>query len=292
MALSIVPLLSQLLCDDQAVVPFMKPGEILQFIAEAGAWLPIVIVRQAFWQNQELVSDFLDAIHARAAARHGQNIRTHRLAAFGMFFLAQHRDRRLFEPLIRLLETSDPEQEDEWLFSNRLFFFGHRLLAGVCPSDTKLLLELSRDAKLRPSTRSLAICAIGLLAAYGDVTRATAVSQLRETYDSVRKLKSEWTDSCWARTAVKLHSEEFERELQWFLASGRLPRQCHKDVAEAMRVHPDANFMSVMGLDSMVDLFSNVYPQDIRNGEVGLLPNGQIPGLDYYVPRQPEPGAN
>jgi hypothetical protein len=270
----------------------MKPEEVLQFIGEAGAWLPIVIVRQAFGRNEELASGFLDAVRARATAKHGRDIRTHRLAAFGMFFLAQHRDRRLFEPLICLLETSDPEQEDEWLFSGRLFFFGHRLLAGICPFDAKRLLELSQDSKVRPFTRSLAICAIGLLAAYGDVTRATAVGQLRQTYDSVRKLKNEWTDSCWARTAVKLHSKEFERELQWFLASGRLPRQCHQDVAEAMRVDPDANFMSVMALDSMVDLFSNVFPQDIRNGEVGLLPNGQIPGLDYYAPRQPEPGTN
>lgn len=56
--------------------------------------------------------------------------------------------------------------------------------------------------------------------------------------------------------------------------------------------HPDANFISVIELDPMVDLFSNVFPRDMRNGEVGLLPNGQIPGLEFYEGSEPSPKSN
>ena len=59
-----------------------------------------------------------------------------------------------------------------------------------------------------------------------------------------------------------------------------------------MRTHPDANFISVIELDPMVDLFSNVFPRDMRNGEVGLLPNGQIPGLEFYEGSEPNPKSN
>src|SRR5664279_6718 len=289
MMLFLVRLLGQILRDDQAIGSIMTPEEILHHITEAGAWLPITVVRQAFGQHEALAPSFLDAVQLRAAANHGQDIRAQRLAAFGVFFLAQRRDRRLFEPLIRLFETADHEHQDEWLFSIRLFFFGHRLLAGVCPLDGQKLGELALDDKLKPLTRSLALCAIGLRATYGDVARAEAVRRLRATYNAVRTLKSDWADSCWARTAAKLHSKEFERELQWFLASGRLPLQCRQDIAGAMRTHPDANFISVIELDPMVDLFSNVFPRDMRNGEVGLLPNGQIPGLEFYEGSEPNP---
>jgi hypothetical protein len=292
MMLFLVRLPGQILRDDQAIGSIMKPEEILHRISEAGAWLPITVAREAFGRHDALAPSLLDAVQQRAAAKHGQDIRAHRLAAFGVFSLAQHRDDRLLDSLICLFETSDPEQQDEWLFSNRLFFFGHRLLAGVCQFDGQKLGELAVDDKLRPATRSLALCAIGLQAAYGDVARAEAVRRLRATYNAVQTLKSEWTDSCWVRTAAKLHSKEFERELQWFLASGRLHPQCRQDVAGAIRTHPDANFLSVMQLDSMVDLFSNVFPQEMRDGEVGLMPNGQIPGLEFYEGSEPSPKRN
>jgi hypothetical protein len=257
----------------------MKPEEILNHIAEAGAWLPTTIVRQAFGQHDALTSALLGAIKLRADAKHGQDIRTHRLAAFGIFLLAQLRDHRLLDPLIGLLETTNPEQEDEWLFLEGCFSLAIVCSQGVCPLNVQRLKELALDPALKPLTRSLAVCAIGLLAAYGDITRAEAVRRMRATYSAVRTLKSEWTDACWARTAVRLHSKEFERELEWFLASGRLPHLCQKDIAGAMRIHPDTNFLFVAEFDPMVDLSSNVFLKDIRDGEVGLLPNGQIPGL-------------
>jgi hypothetical protein len=270
----------------------MKPEEILNSIAEAGSWLPITAVRWAFTEHEAVGPVVLEAVQKHAAFTDGRDIRNRRLATFGIFFLAQVRDRRLFEPLVRLFESTNPEADDEWLFSARLFFFGHRLLAGVCPHDPRRPLELALNPDLKPLTRAIAVCAIGLLGAYGDIHRAEAVRFLRQTFKPVRTLREDWTASCWSRTAAKLHCREFERELQWFLASGLLSFTCRQDIARALQGDPDAHLISVIALEPMVDLFSNVFPQEIRSGEIGLIPNGQIPGLELFRGSEPRTKEN
>jgi hypothetical protein len=270
----------------------MTAEEIIDCIGQAGSWLPLIAVRRAFTNRDTLASLLLAAVEQRATAPCDRDIRNVRLATFGMFFLAQIRDPRLFEPLVRLFEKPNPDAEDEWLFSGRLFFFGHRLLAGVCPHDPRRLLELALNANLKPLTRSLGVCAIGLLGAYGDITRAEAIRLVRETFKPMRALKEEWTSSSWARVAAKLHCRQFERELQWFLASGLLSLDCRQDIARALCGDPDAHLISVLSLEPMVDLFTNVFAWDIRNGEIGLLPNGQIPGLDLFRGEEPRTGDN
>jgi hypothetical protein len=249
-------------------------------------------VRHAFENHGTLGPTLLEAVKMHAIGAHAGDIRAHRLTAFGVFYPAQLREPHLLEPLIRLFETLDHERQDEGLFPVRTFFFGHRLLAGVCPSNSQRLLELALDTSLKPLTRALAICAIGLLGVYGDVPRANAVMQLRATFKVVKDLREEWTSNCWARTTVKLHTKEFEREVQWFLASGRLSLPGRQQVAAAMRAHPDDNFISVVALDPMADVFCNVFPREMRNGELGLVPNGQIPDLELYGSPEPDPGSN
>jgi hypothetical protein len=128
----------------------MKPEDILQQIADAGSWLPVTVARRAFTEHQAIGPALLEAVTNRAATPQERDIPKARLAAFGVFFLAQNRDRKLFEPLVRLFETMDQEVEDEWVFSGRLFFFGHRLLAGVCPHDPTRPLELVLNQNLKP----------------------------------------------------------------------------------------------------------------------------------------------
>lgn len=270
----------------------MKPEEILEAIADAGSWLPVTVVRRAFVNRDALVPMLLAAVENRADHGNGRDIRNHRVAEFGMFFLAQLRYQGLLEPLVRLFETTNPDVEDEWIFSARLFFFGHRLLAGVCPDDPQRLLDVALHSSFKPLTRAMAVCAIGLQGAYGDIPRAKAVQLVRETFKPIRALKEEWTASCWARTAAKLHCREFQTELQWCLASGLLSLDCRQDVARAMRQDPDVHLISVLSLEPMVDLFSNVFPRDVRKGEIGLLPNGQIPGLEMFVGDEPRSGDN
>ena len=220
------------------------------------------------------------------------DIRQQRLATFGLFFLAQHRDRRTFDPLVQLFESVDSELQDEWLFANRLFFFGHRLLAGVCPLDAQRVMDLALDSKLNPLTRSIAVCAIGMLAAYGDITRAEAVQRHRQLFKMVQNFRHGFMDDCWVRAAAKLHSAEFERELQWFLASGRLDSHLRSIIAGAIRMDHEANFATIVALEPMVDIFFNIFPQDMRDGEVGLLPNGQIPHLNRFTETELEPRTN
>jgi hypothetical protein len=270
----------------------MEPKEILEQIEQAGAWLPLTTVRQAFSHSQSLIPAFLKAVEARAAGSSAEEVPAQRRAAFGLFFLAQHREPRLLAPLVRLFETVDPWQQDEWLFAGRLFFFGHRLIAGVCPLELWRPLELACNATLKPLTRSAALCAIGLHAASGDITRTEAVCQLRKLFRTVRAGRDVDMDACWARTAVKVHSRDLQRELEWFLASGRLDRDCRRIIAGAIQNDPDSNFISITALDPMVDLFTNVFPHDIRDGEAGLLPNGQIPGLEFFMEREPSPTRN
>lgn len=267
----------------------MITEEIIDCIGQAGSRLPLITVRRAFTNRDMLAPRLLQELKKRTAEPHRVDIRNDRLATFGVFFLAQNRDSRLFEPLVQLFESMNPDAKDEWLFSGRLFFFGHRLLAGVCPHDPQRLLELALNPNLKPLTRAIAVCSLGLQGAYGDVARAEAIRLMRETFKPIRALKEEWTASCWARTAAKLHCRQFERELQWFLASGLLSFECRQDIAMALRGDPDEHLMSVLSLEPMVDLFSNIFPQEIRSGEIGLLPNGQIPGLELFTGEEPRP---
>ena len=270
----------------------MEPTEIPNRIGATGAWLPITLVRQAFEQREALMPIFLEAVQARATAPAPLEVSQNRIATFGLFFLAQHRDRRLFQPLIQLCESLDPYEQDEWLLANRLFCFGHRLLAGICPGAGAQPLRLALDENRRPETRSLAIGAVGLSAVYGDRSRAETVTHLRTLFRPVQALNQELTTSTWARTAAKIHCREFERELQWVLASGRLDRVGRDDVAGALGQDPDALFISAQHFEPPVDLFRNVFTQEFRNGEPGLLPNGDLPLLEQYRDPEPRVGGN
>jgi hypothetical protein len=194
--------------------------------------------------------------------------------------------------LVRLLENINPAQPNEWLSSERIFFFSHRLMAGVCPLDAERPMKLALNPQAHPNVRAVAVCAVALLAAYGDISRAKVVTCLREVFSSVQRANDAMLDSCWVRTAVKVHSREFERELQWFLASGRIDMHCRELVSQAMQLQPDANFLMITALEPMVDLFSNVFARDLRDGEVGFLPNSQIPGLERFSEPEPPPRTN
>jgi hypothetical protein len=266
----------------------MDPHQILEELSHAGAWLRLTTLRQAFEKKESLIPVLLDAVQGRAKQGGTGDVYQQRLATFGVFFLAQHREKRLLGPIIDLLQSADPQQEDEWLFAGRLHFFGHRLIAGARPADAKAPMDLVLNTSIRAPARNPALCAIGLQAAYGDISRAEAVACMRELFKAVKPFRDETMDACWVRSAAKVHSKALERELQWFLASGRLDRHCRTMIAGAMRNDPAVNFFSIVALEPMVDLFSNVFEREIRDGEVGLLPNAQIPSLELFTEQDPE----
>jgi hypothetical protein len=159
---------------------------------------------------------------------------------------------------------------------------------GVCKNFRNTLL----DTKLLPLTRSTGISAIGLLAAYGDISRSEAVEHLRTLFKAIKSKRDDELDSCWVMTAVKVHSEQLLPELQWFLASGRLNRKCQELIPVVLGYGQHLNLMSIIPLEPMIDLFSNVFPIEIRNDELGIVPNGQIPGLDKFRVVLPSPRQN
>lgn len=270
----------------------MEPAQIYERIANAEGWLPITTVRQAFTHHAAVVDYFLEAVQQRSVPDNSLDVRQQRLSAFGLFFLGQHRDRRLLDPLVRLFETVDANVSDEWSFGNRLFFFGHRLLAGVCSLDPLRPMELALDTTKAAMTRALAISSIGLQAAYGDIRRAQAVAHLHAVHEAVKSRRNKSTDACWALTAAKLDSRAFTRELQWFLASGRLEQYLRPVIADFMKQPPDEIFESVCNVDAMVDLFSNVFTHQMRDGEVGLVLNSRIPGFEMSSGPQSQPRSN
>ena len=154
-------------------------------------------------------------------------------------------------------------------------------------------MNLALDAKLNPSTRSIAVCTIGMMAAYGDITRAEAIHRHRRLFKTVQNLGSDFMDGCWVRAASKLGSKALERELQWFLASGRLDSRTQSIVTVALRQDVGLMFPTIVILEPQVDMFLHVFPQDMRDGEIGFLPNGEIPGLDpFRREEKPEPRNN
>ena len=109
---------------------------------------------------------------------------------------------------------------------------------------------------------------------------------------TIKETKDHLLAENWARTAARLHCREFERELQWFLASGFPNQQCRYDIGQALRQDPDALLIATIAFEPMVDLFSNVFEQGIRNGEIGLIPNGEVPGLELFRGQEPKPKHN
>jgi hypothetical protein len=151
---------------------------------------------------------------------------------------------------------------------------------------------IAQDAKLKTTTRSIAVCAVGMQAAYGDVSRAEAVHHLRQLYKMVQILNDGFLDGCWVRAAAKLNTEAFEVELKWFLASGRLDAHNHSLISAAIEVDAESNFASIVALEPPVDLFTNIFPTAMRYGEVGFLPNGEIPSLSNFLETELGPRKN
>lgn len=261
----------------------MKADQILDQISEAENWLPITTVRCAFMYAEAVTPVLLDKVQKEIVSAGRSAVRDKRLAAFGMFFLAQHGNARLFDALIHLFETHDPWKQDEWLFSRRLFFFGHRLLAECALPSERSPVDVALDPKLKPLTRSLAVATIGLQAAYGFVSRKQAVHDLRRLFNTFKEENIQPVMENWALTACKMHSRKFEQELLWCLSSNRMGEDLRPLVNASLQTHPDTNFASILPLESPVDLMHNVFPRIIRDGEVGFNPNAEIPNLGDFA---------
>lgn len=270
----------------------MKPKQIIEEIGSAGSWLPLTTVQAVFAHHRALTPVFLEAVRERAATPNPNDIRLQRLATFGLFYLAQHRNQDLFEPLVRLMEMSDEQAQDEWLFSSRLFFFGHRLLAGISPTNPERVIEIVMNPNLRAMTRATALPAIGLLAAFGDIARNEAVRHLRTLFPTIKAARIPDLEANWVRTAAKVHCVELQNELQWFLSSGRMDRDFGSLIANVLRHHPDDIFLSILQLEPAVDIVRNVFQIEVRDGEIGLLPNAMIPRLHEFLEQGPEISVN
>jgi len=261
----------------------METKQILNEIESAGAWLRLVTMRHAFDQRDTLTPVFLDAVQQRAAAKVDSDIQLQRVATFGLFFLAQHRERRVLEPMIRLLDSVESGVQDEWLFTARILYFGPRLIAGACPLDAQTPTNLALDSKLKPTTRGTVLCAIIMLAANGDITRAEAIVRFRQLFKPVQNLQQSSVAIWWVRAAAKLDAILFAHEIEWFLQSGLLTGNEQSYISEARQLDRQTLFASIALVEPPIDMTTNVFPQDMRHGEIGFIPNGQIPNLQCCI---------
>jgi hypothetical protein len=274
----------------------MEPNDILNQIAKAKKLLPLTTVRQAFAQHRALEPLLLEAVRQRAGHPRGQGLRQQRLSTFGLYFLAQLRVPQVGEPLVSLLEDADfPRQvQEEWRFTERLRFFGHRLVAGACPGDAERPHALVRNPDLRPLTRCASLRAIGLLAANGDISRAEGVARLRGLLqDPLRAECNPQLDCCWAHTAIRVHSGELQRELEWYVTSGRLVPVSRRDtIAQLMQRHPEGLFDWRRPQKPLVDLCTRVFPLWILDGEWTLFTSHPIPGTEIGPTLGVRPACN
>ena len=229
-----------------------------------------------------LVPQLLEAVCERASAPRSCMASLQRLSTFGLFLLAQKRHPGLYAPLMKLLDAAAPELNDEWLCSRRLRFHAAQIVAAACP-DGRRLMNLAEDPKAQAHIRGAALEAIGLLAAFGDATRAETVSRLRALYPMVRRADDPILDSSWVSIAAKVHWHRLDNELRWFMSSGRLPAGLREVIADATRQHPDTNFVAVMALEPPINILVNVFAQEFRDGEVGLVVNKSGPDLSGYL---------
>jgi hypothetical protein len=56
-----------------------------------------------------------------------------------------------------------------------------------------------------------------------------------------------------------------------------------------VRSHREENFAFSVALETLVDIFFNIFHRDMRDGEVGLLPIGDFPHLHRFTETQARP---
>ena len=164
--------------------------------------------------KEELVPELLAALD-RVSTNPAAFIEDHdsMLHVFALYLLAEWRETRALEPILRLFSLPDEQPHD--LTGDVITSDGAQILAAVCDRHVEPLLRLATNESINEYVRGQALEALGVLAAWGERSKAEIIEVLRSLFqDGLKRPGDAYVWAEWAGVVMDLNAQALLPELR------------------------------------------------------------------------------
>ncbi len=187
-----------------AQIQDMTKTEILDELSDYTGSFPREAVEAASVLWDEIGADMVAALEEAAdrpeevAARNSYMLHT-----YAMFLCAEKRDRRAFEPLLRILSIPDENMLDI-LLGDTLTEEAASILASVYPGDVEPILALIENPGANEYARSQGVKTLKILWAHGMLERSALVDYLGQLMEHrvPREPSNVWNTLAWSAAEI------------------------------------------------------------------------------------------
>ncbi len=197
----------------------MTVPEILRELEPYTGRFPLEAMRAAVEQREALTPELLKVLETAAADPvEFAKRKDYMLLVFGIYLLAQFRERRAYAPLVRMFRAPDETPFD--LVGDTVTDALHQILGSVYDGDPAPLQGLVEDENVNDYVRSSALDAFIVLARSGQMTREEVVAYYQSLFRGrLRRKHSHAWDGLVTSTA-DLPAPELLADVRWAYAEG------------------------------------------------------------------------
>ena len=164
--------------DENDINGYIPADEIIVALSEERGQPPREAFKAADARREEITDRLLAALEAGLAAPAAAPGELSQLCCHALYLLAKWREPRAFPYVLRLLALPDEGASD--LAGDVPTMAGARILASVCGGDRPEIRALVENREANEFCRSVALDALAILAAWGELPRETVIGYLRE----------------------------------------------------------------------------------------------------------------
>lgn len=188
----------------------LRPETLIDIVADLEApvyWFPTAALEEATRRRDEVTPYLLEILErGPAAIRNHERSKSH---LFAMFLLAQFREPRALEPMVRFLVDADDEDETlNVLFGDVLSEDVSRLLASVSGGETGPIRHLVEDPDRDEFIRGAALEALVAMVGAGLIERDEVVAYFRELLEGKLEPEAETVRAFVVHHACELGATE------------------------------------------------------------------------------------
>jgi hypothetical protein len=164
--------------DDNDLSGYISAEEIIVALSEERGQPPREAFKAADVRREEITDRLLAALEAGLAAPSDARGEVSQLFCHALYLLAKWREPRAFPFVVRLLSL--PGKGARELTDDVATAGGARILASVCGGDRPEIRALVENRDADEYCRATALDSLAVLAAWGELPRATVIGYLRE----------------------------------------------------------------------------------------------------------------
>jgi uncharacterized protein DUF1186/SEC-C motif-containing protein len=200
-------------------VAAMSPEEVKRVLEYNSGKFPFEAVSQAVAQREALTPMLLAELERAADSPQAllDEPESYMLHVYAMYLLAQFREPRALDPLLRLFSLTGDAVE--LLLGDVVTEDGGALLASVCHGEVAPIKALIENREANEYGRDAGICALLTLVAEGDLDRGELIDYLRQ-FSRTLGPEDFLIQAFWVAAADELYPEELMPEIRAVYAAG------------------------------------------------------------------------